>query len=515
MTPPRHQALTCVLTSLVVSVLLGLHSFQTQQWVMEEETRLISPPTVEQLMIQDDATVLGTNSLTVSPAVRPQSQPEEQQEKEVEEEYEKEEEQGEEHEHEQDIAMEEEEEEEDEHDNNIEDEEDKEEETSIIQTISEQEETTRDDSGNSNVESFSPSSEMKTSSEYDGMEDNETPALETTVETNLSPPTIVPASPYTFLCDTAPPHAQPFEPIIMIANARTGSNLFFSFLGRLALFHMDLLPLYEIFGNDSRLLAQLLNHILQQIATGCQWEQDVSYNQTWTEPEQVFAAVTTSSSIDSSQQRILEELQHVFTHRLEDPAPFLEFLHRIPSTMPRAYYALKVFPFHVLDLMKMSVTDFLALFESMPKTQYILLWRRNMLEIFVSFQIALTRKGWVNVASTQDNAVQVDRNELEWFVQRLADFYHQAGNYLSTKSCHIFEYDQDLSNTTQQLNTVQRIQTEILQLPSNEEQVQMVVEKAGTTKQAIVPLSQQIVNWEEVQQWGYSESSLDWPNLFP
>jgi hypothetical protein len=466
-------------------------------------------------MMQDDAAA--TNSPTVSPALLPELQPEEQ------EVY------GE--EYEQDIDDDDDEQnindEEDEGDEQYEDEgeyeeekykhaeeekeegqyekeeEEHEEEPPMIETISEEEEALIDDYEDSDVESSSPSSQMETSSGDELMEDDENSALETTS-------TMVPA--YTFLCDTAPPHAQPFEPIIMMANARTGSNLFFSFLGRLALFNMDLLPLYEIFGNDSRLLAQLLNNIVEQIATGCQWE-DFSYNRTATDPEQVFAALATSS--DSTQQRIMEELQHVFTHRLEDPAPFLEFLHRIPSTMPRAYYALKVFPFHVLDLMKMTVTDFLALFESMPETQYILLWRRNMLEIFVSFKIALTRQGWVNVASTQDNAVQVDRTELEWFVQRLADFYQQAGDYLSTKSCHIFEYDQDLSNATQQLSTVQRIQTEVLQLALNEEQVQMVVEKAGTTKQAVVPLSQQIVNWEEVQEWGYSESSLDWPNLFP
>lgn len=327
------------------------------------------------------------------------------------------------------------------------------------------------------------------------------------------------------VCDTAPDDAKPLQPILMIANARTGSNLFFSFLENLAAKQddVDLLPLYEVFGTDQILIASVVSRIIDQIWRGCQWDktEEVWYtNRTqFASPEQVFtAALGEMTTTVSQKQQVLLEFQQVFDQRFNHPAPFLQFLHRIPSSTQYPIFALKVFPYHVMDLLNLNIADFISLFsQTMENAQYVILWRRNLLEIFVSFHIADRRNAWVNVGSTHEDAILVTQSELEWFVQRTTDFYHQARDCLESQSIpyEVFEYDHDLSNATQQQDTVQRIQTTLLhQELWNEELARTIVGKPGTAKQATVPLSQQIVNWNDVQQWGYSESSEDWPDLF-
>ena len=326
---------------------------------------------------------------------------------------------------------------------------------------------------------------------------------------------------FNFVCDTTQNGAKPHQPILMVANARTGSNLFFAFIKNLASkqeSEVDVLNLYEFFGDDDVLIARVLSRILDQIQHGCGWdiaEKKLYADRKFTSPDGVLETALDELGTSPSQRQVIEELQHVISRRLDNPSGVLDFIHRIPSHLPQAYFVMKVFPDQVTRLMRTTISHFVSLLANM-KTQYVILWRRNMLEIFVSFQIAKQRKKWTNVGTTEDDAIQVDRAELEQFIEKTARFYKQARDYFASNSIPYqeFEYDRDLSDEQHHFNVVQRIQTDLLHQPDDEQLLRSVLDPPGLEKQAVVPLSKQIVNWNDVESWGYSESSEEWPDLF-
>jgi LPS sulfotransferase NodH len=321
-----------------------------------------------------------------------------------------------------------------------------------------------------------------------------------------------------FICQATRNDMTPHQPILIVANARTGSNLFFGFIKGLASKQdsaVDILDLYEFFGDDMSLIARVLSRIIDQIQKGCGWEmQNAYYERKFSTPDEVFKAAISEFGTNPSQRQVIDELQRAISQRLENPAAVLDFIHRIPSHLPQAYFVLKVFPDQVYRLMNTTIQKFTALFSNM-KTQYVILWRRNMLEIFVSFQIAKQMNKWTNVGTTENDAIEVDRSVIEQFIQRTTQFYIQARDYFESNSMAYkeFEYDRDLSDSTRHFDVVQRIQTELLHQPYEEQLLRSVLNAPGLAKQAAVPLSRQIVNWEDVKSWGYSDVSDDWPDI--
>ncbi|GAX11941.1 hypothetical protein FisN_8Lh027 [Fistulifera solaris] len=323
----------------------------------------------------------------------------------------------------------------------------------------------------------------------------------------------------TFICEASSTNARRHQPILIVANARTGSNLFFAFIKNLATRQeskVDVLNMYEFFGDDLSLIARVLGRIIDQIQRGCGWDAGHPLSERkFTSPDEVFATALSELGQSSSQRQVIEELQNVISQRLENSAAVLDFIHRIPSHLPQAFFVLKVFPDQITRLMKTSLQRFMSLFSDM-ETEYVVLWRRNMLEIFVSFQIAKARKKWTNVGTTEEDAIKIDRSELEEFIEKTTRYYKQARNYFALNSIPYeeFEYDRDLSDEKNHFDVVQKIQTNLLQQPYNKKLLRSVLNPPGLAKQAVVPLSKQILNWDDVESWGYSEFSEEWPDVF-
>ncbi|GAX14134.1 hypothetical protein FisN_8Hh027 [Fistulifera solaris] len=322
-----------------------------------------------------------------------------------------------------------------------------------------------------------------------------------------------------FICEPSSTGARRHQPILMVANARTGSNLFFAFIKNLATRQeskVDVLNMYEFFGDDMSLIARVLCRIIDQIQRGCGWDADRPLSaRKFASPDEIFVTAFAELGQNSSQRKVIEELQKVISERLENPAAVLDFIHRIPSHLPQAYFVLKVFPDQITRLMNTTIQRFMSLFSDM-ETEYVVLWRRNMLEIFVSFQIAKARKKWTNVGTTEEDAIEIDRSELEEFIEKTTRYYKQARNYFALHSIPYeeFEYDRDLSDEQNHFDVVQRIQTNLLHQPYNKQLLRSVLSPPGLAKQAVVPLSMQIVNWDDVESWGYSEFSEEWPDVF-
>ncbi len=325
-----------------------------------------------------------------------------------------------------------------------------------------------------------------------------------------------------FVCETAPDMAKRHQPIVMVSNSRTGSNLFFSFIGRLAEKdekQVDGIMLYEVYADELDIQVQSLSQIIDHIQRGCGWNTNAEMyvDRKFASPKKLFTAAFADFNDMSSQQTVLRELQQVFAERYSKPAGFMQFIHRIPSLLPKPFFALKVFPYHIFDQMNMTVAEYAAIFADM-NPEYVVLWRRNILEIFVSLKIAKQKSGgWTLQGTTKDDAIAIQRPELEWYIQNIVGFYKQARDYFDGKSIpyHEYEYNRDMVDEKGHPNIARKIQSELLHLPSDEQVIRDVFAYPHLAKQATVPISEQIQNWNEVNSWGYSAVAEEWPNLFP
>jgi hypothetical protein len=323
-----------------------------------------------------------------------------------------------------------------------------------------------------------------------------------------------------FVCETVPEMARRHQPIIMISNSRTGSNLFFSFIGRLAEKHAnqaDSLMLYEVYADELDIQVQSLSQIIDRIQRGCGWNPNTGLyvDRKFASPDELFTAACAELNDKPSQQDVLQELQQVFHQRYNKPEGFMNFIHRIPSLLPKPFFALKVFPYHIFDQMNTTVADYASIFADM-NPEYVVLWRRNILEIFVSLKIAKQKSGWTLQGTTHNDAIAIQRPELDWYIQNLVDFFTQARDYFDSKSIpyHEYEYNRDMLDAKGHPHIARKIQTEILHLPRDEKVIQDVFAYPHLAKQATVPVSEQIQNWDEVKSWGYNAVAEEWPDLF-
>jgi len=208
--------------------------------------------------------------------------------------------------------------------------------------------------------------------------------------------------------------------------------------------------------------------------------------------------------------------------RYKKPARYLEFLSRIPSSdnnnNNNPYFALKVFRGHAHFAGGTSrfVEQIVESFNSTlsPTPIFLILWRRNHLAAMVSEKIALKRDVWVGGESTDKDAVNVQLADLERFIRIQKNYYSDLKRTLDRLSVpyEVFEYDRDLVGFEDQVRTVQRLSSILrVQIADPEE----AVRRSDMKKQARVPLRLQITNWDVVSKnWGFSENVGDWEDFF-
>jgi len=141
-----------------------------------------------------------------------------------------------------------------------------------------------------------------------------------------------------------------------------------------------------------------------------------------------------------------------------------------------------------------------------------------MVESFVSEKIASASKVWAHASTSAEDAIVVDKDELEEYIKDMRQYYLDVRNALVQAGVifEVFEYDRDLRQATQQVGTLKRI-AGLLFGPSAEVssvQPKTIFEHVGMEKQAIVPLHEQVKNWDEVLEWGYGGETEEWEDLF-
>lgn len=151
------------------------------------------------------------------------------------------------------------------------------------------------------------------------------------------------------------------------------------------------------------------------------------------------------------------------------------------------------------------------------KTKFAVLWRRRMIEPFVSYGIALAKHSWEGEQKTQADAIYVDRTKLERFINEKRAYYLSVRSSLEELGVDytVFEYDCDLKDAPSQLKAIQSIKSPLNvsngAMASNE----AILGHSTMEKQSQVPLQDMVLNWEEVCGWGYCGESDAWEDFFP
>jgi hypothetical protein len=314
-----------------------------------------------------------------------------------------------------------------------------------------------------------------------------------------------------YICPTAEEHSH--RPIFVFGTPRTGSNLLFNFLAMLGIVwpDADMLNLVELLSpqaSDSLklfALSQIIDHVKDKCQMGDRAMKYFPKYQEFRAPEDMFVSLMT----EHSGTELFQKLQDQFQQRHDDPMALIRFLQGIPSPT-QSYFALKVFPEHVEG----SIEPFIA---QIPRDAVVIvLWRRNLLEAYVSLQIALSTNHWMNVEVTAEDAIRVDKTAFENYVVSTTHFYHQIKKAFveNNVTYSAFEYQTDLSETSRQQETIRHLQ-HLLQHKPDSKVTNDVMQGLWTTKQATLPLEEQIVNWDDIVEWGYNRPFEEWENIFP
>lgn len=314
-----------------------------------------------------------------------------------------------------------------------------------------------------------------------------------------------------FVC--AATEAHPHKPVFVFGTPRTGSNLVFNFLVMLGIVwpDADVLNLIELLSPHANYslklfaLSQIIDHLKEKCQVGDRAMRYFPRYQDFRTPDDMFVSLMT----EHSGTKLFRKLQQQFGKRHDNPMELIQFLQKIPSPK-QSYFAFKVFPEHL----KQSSQAFIS--KIPPDSVVIVLWRRNLLEAYVSLQIALSTNHWMNVETTAEDAVTVDKAAFENYVTSTKLFYHQIQTAFAENNVTFtaFEYHTDLSDTSRQQETIRHLQ-HLLQHTPDSKVTHDVMQGLWTTKQASVPLQERILNWEDIVNWGYDRPTEDWENLFP
>lgn len=220
-----------------------------------------------------------------------------------------------------------------------------------------------------------------------------------------------------------------------------------------------------------------------------------------------------------STKRLLNE----FRERFKSVSKYLRYMRSVlPQISKRPFFAFKLFDFHLkkngadmpVDKFVQELKDTWRKGSDGDTLKVIVLWRRCMIEQFVSNKIAANRKKFMALPTTEKDAIHVDKHELEEYIKKKRRYYLNVQKALVDNgvSFEVFEYDRDIKNDSSKFESRKRL-LEMLGL-SSEEQEDERGKLAKTKKQAIAPLNKLILNFEEVKAWGYVRPLDEWEDLF-
>ena len=153
------------------------------------------------------------------------------------------------------------------------------------------------------------------------------------------------------------------------------------------------------------------------------------------------------------------------------------------------------------------------------KPKFIVLWRRRMIESFVSFQLAMATGQWTfhnKKAAPSPTTIKIDKFRLVGYVNQQRAYYMSVKRALEAEGdvdYLILEYGRDLLDERDQLATIKTLEREVLET-NGQSLAEATIAHLSFRKQLTQDLASLVENWEEVVQWGYGGGLEDWEDLF-
>lgn len=321
--------------------------------------------------------------------------------------------------------------------------------------------------------------------------------------------------------DLPPPAVLPrhMNPLVVFAQERTGSNLLFDMFDKWNIlaeekvhpYDVEIWPLYELFANYDHEDWRLMGYAFKKLSKTCRLNnpKDLSHRNATTVPSTVF-----------------ENMELLYRNRRSDPQSLLKALVRAPSVASNgAFFAFKVFSSHFkTDTFGGDIGKLIRIVRSNTisidtKPKFIVLWRRRMIESFVSFQLAMATRQWTSnneKAAPSPTTIKIDKSRLIGYVNRQRSYYMSVKRALEAEGdvdYLLLEYERDLLYERDQLSTIKTLEREVLET-NGQSLAEATIAHLSLRKQQTQDLASLVENWEEVVQWGYGGGFEDWEDLF-
>lgn len=311
-------------------------------------------------------------------------------------------------------------------------------------------------------------------------------------------------------------------PLVVFAEPRTGSNLLFDMLSkrndlaRDSVHHpydVEVLSLYELFADYTHEDWRHVEFVLKKLSQTCSL---------------VDPTVRQNEATSQDISLVFESMRSLLDNKRSDPKGLLDALEKIPSfATNRAYFAFKVFQSHFqTDTFGGDITKLIRMIGNTPSNhklgnppKFIVIWRRRMIESFVSYQRAMTTKQWtsnMDLVATAPNTIKIEKAEIDKYIDGQRAYYTSVRQTLAMEGITdylVLEYGRDLLEESSQLATIQALEQTILEVngPSLAEDT---MARLKLKKQQEHDLATMVENWDDVLRWGYGGDLDDWEDLF-
>ena len=316
--------------------------------------------------------------------------------------------------------------------------------------------------------------------------------------------------PYTAMA-SPPKHT---SPLIVFAEPRSGSNLLFNMLGMrndLAKnsykyqYDIGVWPLFELFADYDHQDSMYEGFVFDRIHSVCD--------------------LNAPTNAEDSKDPVFDRMKAILEARRRDPKGLLNALQTLPSFAKNGnYYAFKIFRKHLAtdtfdggdpsNLIRMiQQSNETVHVEQLPK--FAILWRRRIIEQFVSHQLAKESGKWTDADASHKkvDTIRVDKIMLEEFIEEKRTYYLSVKKALDAAGVEyaVFEYDRDLLDEDQQLVTAGKLETF---LGAKQRLGKATMSKTDRKKQQQKDIADVIINWDEVVEWGYGGDKDEWEDIF-
>ena len=296
------------------------------------------------------------------------------------------------------------------------------------------------------------------------------------------------------------------SPVLVLSAPRSGSNLFMNMINSISLVagrkNLDVLNLSEAFSKDKTVYDRNAKNIAE-----------------------IFQRTCLNLDDESTCRHLSQE---ILDGRFQDPVIFLRNIIDIPTSSQNPFVAIKTFQYHIKEDLSMSLKQYIDTIISSKENynddvkpkhnpKFVVLWRRSMIESYVSHKIATVSGKWIFAATNETSAIVAEKKEIEKFIKYDRHWFEEVRDVLTRANIHfeVFEYERDLLSEEGKKSSIQRLASLLNYDDIKNAQVEKAISKIKATKQAQVPIEKQVKNWDKVLEWGYGVGSANaWPDIF-